>query len=259
MKKHNVSLISYLNSRPFLYGLENSPIKDGINIFLDIPSRTAEKIATNRTDIGLIPVGALADMSGYSIVSDFCIGAEGPVRTVILASKVPLEEVDTILMDYQSRSSVLLTQVLARFFWKREFNWEKSRAGYEKKSISGRTAGVVIGDRVFQVEKMNPFIYDLSSEWMKYTGLPFVFAVWVTKRHLSSTFLDRFNLAIEYGIKSVPEVEKLIKSEYPDVDIIEYFTKNISYAFDERKKAGMNLFMQLAQEMKFSAGNLKNA
>ena len=131
MNHYSVSLISYLNSRPFLYGLENDPLRDHIRIFLDIPSRTADKLIHHQADVGLVPVGALIDLPGYRIVSDYCIGAVGAVRTVVLASDVPLEEIDCIVLDYQSRSSVLLARVLARFLWKKEYSWENSSTGFE--------------------------------------------------------------------------------------------------------------------------------
>jgi chorismate dehydratase len=249
MEKYKVSLISYLNSRPFLYGLENSPILKEIDLSLDIPARTAEKLISNKIDIGLIPVGSLVDLPDYRVVGDYCIGAEGPVRTVILAGEVPVEKMEIILMDYQSRSSVLLTKVLAHYFWKKEFRWEKTCAHYESESIGGTRGGIVIGDRVFTVEKRFPFIYDLASEWNRFTGLPFVFAVWVTRKDLPPEFLERFGKAIESGVLSVPEVEKIEQPHYPGVDVYEYFTRNINYRFDARKKEGMSLFLELGKKL----------
>lgn len=249
MNHYSVSLISYLNSRPFLYGLENDPLKEKVRIFLDIPSRTADKLILHQADVGLVPVGALIDLPGYRIISDYCIGAVGAVRTVVLASNVPLEEIENVVLDYQSRSSVLLVRVLARFFWKKEFSWEKSSLGYEKRAISGKTAAVVIGDRVFEVEKRCRYIYDLSAEWMTFTGLPFVFAVWVAMEELPASFLEKFNAAIGFGVKSVPEVEELVKDIYPGVDLYTYFTKNISYTLDNPKRQGMELFLLFAAQL----------
>ncbi|HNU78419.1 MAG: menaquinone biosynthesis protein [Prolixibacteraceae bacterium] len=250
MKHYSISLISYLNSRPFLYGLENHPIRDSIRIFLDIPSKTAIKLIDHQADIGLVPVGALTDLPGHRIISDYCISAAGAVRTVVLASDVPLEEIETVLLDYQSRSSVLLVRVLARFFWKKEFRWEKSSAGYEKKAISGKTAAVVIGDRVFEVEKRFRYIFDLSAEWMKFSGLPFVFAVWVAMEELPAAFRDLFNTAVGFGVKSVPEVEELVKDEYPGVDLNSYFNGNISYLLNDPKRQGMARFLELATRLR---------
>jgi chorismate dehydratase len=248
-KKYKVSMISYLNSKPFHWGLVQSPVKEEIELYLDFPSRTAIEMAAREMDIGLVPVGALTGLKDYRIISNFCIGAVGKVRTVILASDVPIEETDTVLLDYQSRSSVLLARVLACFYWKKPFKWVNTSESFEKKLIRAKTAGVVIGDRVFQVEKQHPYIYDLSSEWMKFTGLPFVFAVWISQKELPSSFLDRFNQAISFGVASIPDVEKAEQENYPGIDIFEYFTEYISYELDEEKKQGMEHFLYLVKEL----------
>jgi chorismate dehydratase len=221
-----------------------------IDLKLDIPSKTALKMANNLVDIGLVPVGSLVDLVDYQIIGEYCIGADGPVRTVILASEVPLDKVETILMDYQSRSSVLLTRVLSQFYWKRKFKWENTCDHYESESITGTTAGIVIGDRVFGIEKRYPYIYDLSLEWKNFTGLPFVFAVWATRKELPPGFLQRFNDALAFGVNSVPEVEKLVQPNYQEVDIYEYFTMNISYTLDSKKKEGMALFLELGKQIR---------
>ncbi len=245
MKKYNV----YLNSRPFLYGLQNDQIHEEINIILDIPSVTALKLAAGTADVGLIPVGALTDLNTYRIISDFCIGAAGVVRSVVLASQVPLGEIEAVLLDYHSRTSVLLAKVLAHFFWNRNFRWENSAGDYEKKSIREKTAGVVIGDRVFAIEKKYPYIYDLSEEWMRFSGLPFVFAVWVSVGDLKREFIEKFNRAIAFGVQSVQEVGKMKPEEFPGLDIHRYFTENISYLLDERKREGMKLFLDLVRKL----------
>jgi predicted solute-binding protein len=111
----------------------------------------AAKLSFNLADVGLIPVAGLEDLE-----------------------------------DYQSRSSVLPAKVLAKFYWMKSFNWENTCNDFQNISIKGKTAGVVIGDRVFDIEKKYRYIYDLSEYWYKCAGLPFVFAVWQrTKRFLN--------------------------------------------------------------------------
>lgn len=249
MGKFKISLISYLNSRPFLYGLEKSPDKGEMELILDYPSQTAAKMVSGQVNIGLVPVGSLSDLGEYQIVSDYCIGADGPVRSVVLAGELPMEQLDTILLDYQSRSTVLLIRVLAHFFWKKEFDWQPTSANYETESIRGKTGGVVIGDRVFRIENRYRFIYDLSAEWHKYTGLPFVFAVWASRETQEEGFLQKFNKALTLGISGISEVENTEKSNFPGVDLNEYFTRNISYSFDDRKKEGMALFLELVRKL----------
>ncbi len=249
MEKTRISIVSYLNSKPFLFGLKNSPVINEIDISLDIPSKVASKLAFNLADIGLIPVAGLDDLDAYRIVSNYCIGSVGKVRTVIIASEVPIERIDTILMDYQSRSSVLLSKVLAKFYWNRDFNWENTCTDFENISIKGNTAGVVIGDRVFDVESKYRYIYDLSEEWLKFTGLPFVFAVWAANKTTSPELEKKLNFAFESGLENISEIVEKEKAIYPEVDINDYFTNNISFVLDDAKRKGMQLFLDLARKL----------
>jgi len=249
MEKTRISIVSYLNSRPFLYGLKNSIVAKEIDLSLDIPSKVAAKLAFNLADVGLIPVAGLEDLDDYQIIGNYCIGSVGKVKTVILASDVPLDEIETVLMDYQSRSSVLLAKVLAKFYWKKSFNWENTCNDFQNVSIQGKTAGIVIGDRVFDIENKFRYIYDLSEEWYNFTRLPFVFAVWATNGKVSKSFEKAFNNALAFGIENLPEIILMEQSNYKNVDIADYFTRNISFELDEAKKDGMKKFLELAQKL----------
>lgn len=244
-----MSIVSYLNSRPFLHGLNKSRLAENIDLTLDIPSKVAAKLTFNQADVGLIPVAGLEDLEEYNIVSRYCIGAAGKVRTVILASQVPLENIETILMDYQSRSSVLLAKVLAQFYWRKNFRWENTCSGFEQNSIQGSTAGVLIGDRVFDVEHKYAYKYDLSEEWFDFTQLPFVFAVWAARCNLSEQFEVDFNSALGFGLENISEIARMELSNYPKVDIYDYFTKNIRFEFDEPQKTGMKKFLELTKKL----------
>lgn len=249
MEKTRVSIVSYLNSKPFLYGLKNSKVTEEIELSLDIPSKVAAKLSFNLADVGLIPVAGLEDLDDYQIVSNYCIGSIGKVKTVVLASDVPLEEIETVLMDYQSRSSILLAKVLAKFYWKKSFNWESTCNDFQNVSIQGKTAGIVIGDRVFDIENKFRYIYDLSEEWYNFTRLPFVFAVWAANSRISESFEMAFNGALAFGIENMSEIIRIEQSNYKNVDIADYFNRNISFEFDEAKKAGMKKFLELAQKL----------
>jgi chorismate dehydratase len=249
MNKIRVSVVSYLNSKPFLYGLQHSPIAKKITITTDIPSKVAGKLTFNQTDIGLIPVAGLDDLNEHQIVGNYCIGAVGKVRTVVLVSNVPLDEIETVLMDYQSRSSVLLAKVLARFYWEKQFQWENTCNDFQNVSIGGKTAGVVIGDRVFNIENRFRFVYDLSEEWQKFTGLPFVFAVWAANKKIEPAFEREFNSALELGLKAINEISLAEQVNYPGVNIAGYFDQNISFDLNQQKRAGMNRFLELARKL----------
>jgi chorismate dehydratase len=249
MDKTRVSVVSYLNSKPFLYGLQHSPIAEKIIITTDIPAKVAGKLIFNQTDVGLIPVAGLEDLEEYRIIGNYCIGSVGKVKTVVLVSDVPIDEVETILMDYQSRSSVLLAKVLAKFYWKKQFSWENTCNNFQNVSIGGKTAGVLIGDRVFDIENRFRFVYDLSEEWQKFTGLPFVFAVWAANKEIEPAFEKEFNSALELGLKAINTICKTEQDNYPGVDIAGYFDQNISFELNQQKRDGMKKFLELARKL----------
>src|SRR5690349_15610060 len=112
MEKIRVGAVSYLNTKPLLYGITRSPIAERIELVTDYPAKIAASLLDGSIDIGLVPVAIIPKMHEFHIISDYCIGAEGPVASVALFSEQPLENVKKVLLDYQSRTSVSLARVL---------------------------------------------------------------------------------------------------------------------------------------------------
>ncbi len=243
MKKIKVSVVSYLNSKPFIYGLQHSGILNEIDLSLDIPSVCAQKLMDNEADIGLIPVAVIPLLKEKYIISDYCIGAIGKVHSVILYTEVPLEKIEKIILDYQSRTSVQLVQVLAKHYWKINPLFEAGDLDYETK-ITNTTAAVIIGDRTFELVGKYKYEYDLAEEWNKFTHLPFVFACWVANKNISPAFSLKFNQALQLGMenkdKLIAELENT--GMYP-FDLRLYLNKCISFELDHQKKQGLELFL----------------
>lgn len=126
-----VSCVSYLNSIPFVSGLRVLEDENLIKLSLDTPADCATKLIRGEVDLGLIPVATIPLVPGGQIVTDFCIGAKGAVKSVTLLSEVPLSQIKTILLDYQSRTSVNLTRILAKEFWKINPEWKAGETGFE--------------------------------------------------------------------------------------------------------------------------------
>lgn len=242
---YRISAVSYLNTKPFLYGLYSSPLIEYLDISLAPPSTCAENLLEGVADLALIPVGALVDLPEYHIVSDYCIGAQGPVKTVCLFSQVPIESVEKVLLDYQSRTSVALIQVLMDNYWKKQVEYIAASPGFTEQ-ITGNQAAVVIGDKTMDLLDRHPYIYDLSEIWEKYTeGLPFVFAVWVSKRPMDPLFVSLFNQALEQGVNRICDLIKILPHTHPGFSIKEYLENNISYSLDDRKKEALSRFLLL--------------
>ena len=247
-KKIKISVVSYVNSLPFVHGLEHSEFADEYELQKDIPSECARKLVENEVDIGLIPVAVIPLLREAYILTSYCIGAVGEVSSVLLLSEVPLEKIETILLDFHSRSSVQLTKILAEKYWKISPQWKNADDNFLHE-ISGTTAAVVIGDRTFNLKKKFAFAYDLSLEWQKMCGLPFVFACWVANKKLPEIFLQHFSQAIEWGVKNKSAVIDELKSKHiPDFDAEKYLNHFISFDFDDAKKKGMNLFLKYLKE-----------
>lgn len=235
--------MSYLNTKPLLYGLENSPIKDDIELILDYPSNLVNALKSDQIDIGLIPVAALLDLESYQIVSDYCIGTEGEVASVAVLSEVPMDQIETVILDYQSRTSVMLCKILFEHHWKKTVKFVHASDETYISQINGNVAGLVIGDRALKIKSKFNFIYDLGLGWKEMTGLPFVFAVWVARKEIDLAFLEAFNEANRSGIESITLVSSLW--DFSEYSLDSYFNNNISYTLDLSKHQGMNHFLEL--------------
>lgn len=237
--KVKISAVSYSNTLPFLHGLKYSAIAEEIELSLDIPSDCAKKLLENEVDLGLVPVAVLPQLTEHYIVSNYCIGASGKVDSVLLLSEVPLDEIKTIGLDYQSRTSVALVQILAKELWSIQPEWVATQKGYEEQ-IAGDKAAVVIGDRAFRLKTQFKHVFDLSNEWQKLTGLPFVFACWVSNKKLPETFVANLNKAFEEGIGAIDTIIK--HHDFPH-DLADYLKNKIDYHLDDQKKEALELFL----------------
>lgn len=239
--KIRVGAVSYLNTKPLIYGFEHGMMKESVDLLIDYPSKIASMLLENIIDVGLVPVAVIPKMIEYHIISDYCIGCDGEVASVCLFSEVPLGNVEKILLDYQSRSSVALLKVLIKDHWKINVALENTSGDYQSK-ISGTTAALVIGDRALQQRKISPYIYDLGLEWKKFTGLSFVFAAWISNKKLDDDFIESFNKANLFGINKIKEVVK--ENPYKIFDLKHYYEDCISFELDDIKKKGLELFLE---------------
>ena len=233
--------VSYLNTKPLIYGFEKGMMKDEIELVIDYPANIATQLINNEIDIGLIPVAVLPQLKEYHIISDFCIAADGAVASVCLFSDVSLNEIKTILLDYQSRTSVALLKLLLKEYWKISPALVQASKGYEN-AISGNTAGLVIGDRALHQRLKSTFIYDLSLAWKEMTGKPFVFAAWVSNKQMTTQFITEFNQANKFGLDNIEQVVK--ENVYSTYDLHQYYTDNIKFKPRFDKLEVITLFLE---------------
>ena len=250
MDKIRISAVKYANTYPFIYGLEESGFDKKVLLETDHPADCAAKLINGKADIGLIPVATLPLMKESHIISDYCIGANGNVKTVLLLSNCSFDEIETIYLDYRSRSSVMLSKVLAKNYWNREFRWMNTSKGFDFRNIGMTEAVVLIGDQCFEYKKSFRNEIDLAGEWKNFSGLPFVFACWTSNRLLDREFIEEFNQALKLGLNNISKVvKKFGKSGIIQGDILhEYLTENIDYNLDDKKRQGLELFLELIKK-----------
>jgi chorismate dehydratase len=219
---------------------------DKIELVEDYPSQIASMLLNDEIDIGLVPVAIIPRMKEAHMITDYCIGADGEVASVAIFSEVPIQQVTKLILDFQSRTSVILARILLREFWKIEVELVNATEDFSAE-IKGNTAGVVIGDRALEQRNRSAYTYDLAGVWKAHTGLPFVFAAWVSNKPIDDDFADAFNRANGYGINHIDEV--IAESPYENYDLKKYYTQNISYQLDDLKREGMALFLQKAEAL----------
>lgn len=241
-----ISIISYLNTVPFVYGLQNHPIAKELEFHYSTPSQAAKDVSEGKTDLGIIPSAVIPSIQGGEIVSDYCIGAQDNVASVLLCSSKPISEIDLVYLDQDSRTSVLLSRILFRKYWKRDpmyakFDFAKEKLDYTKTYI-------LIGDKALSFGSKFEYVYDLATEWNRFTGLPFVFACWASGRKLDAGFVNELNQALKMGVQNIELAAKTIKHEFDYQYAVNYLSTNISYDLNRDKRNGLSEFWSLALE-----------
>ncbi len=239
MNKIKISAVSYTNSKPFVYRLMHSGILDQIELSLDIPSDCAHKLINNQADIGLVPVAALLEIPNYKIISNYCIGASGAVDSVFIFSDKPIDDIVTIKLDIQSRTSNNLAKVLLKNYWRVTPDFISDERG---------DAFVQIGDRTFGKKNQYAYQYDLAEEWQKFTGLPFVFAVWAANKEIPESFVTDFNSALKYGLDHRNKVIEALPPK-ENFDFGDYLMNKIDYTLVQKKLEALKKFHQMIKEL----------
>ncbi len=241
-----VSAVEYLNTAVLVRGLRKLEKGGKIELFLDHPADCAKKLAVGKTQIGLVPVVTLPELRPKSVFSSYCIGATGEVRTVVLVSKVPLEQLREVRLDSHSRTSVELLKSLISLKGLEHIQLVDGQPGFETEELEEDCGMLIIGDKVFSLEHKYPYRLDLSNEWYRHYQLPFVFATWVSMIDLPKSFQIDFDAALQLGLDQISQVavDYGTRLGFEGVNVPDYLSKNISYTFDSEKKKGLAAFFE---------------
>jgi chorismate dehydratase len=238
-----VGAVSYLNTRPLVFGLGNraSPFE----LIFDLPSRLADGLAAGEYDVALIPSIEYFQDPGYSIVSDACIACRGPVWSVKLLSRVPMPRIRSLALDEGSRTSV----ALARILLKRRFDLEPELSPLpigSGVSAVATDAVLLIGDRAMHIPQGDfAEVWDLGDEWCRWSGLPFVFAMWVAREGVELGELpDILKRARDAGVGNLQQIADL-EAEGAGLareDCLAYFRDHLHFFLGTHEQRGLELF-----------------
>lgn len=240
MNKISISAVSYTNTLPFLQGIKASDVMDDIELSVDYPSECARKVIAGESDLGIIPVAALLDLPEHHIIGDYCIGSLDYVDSVFIFSDKPIEEISTLRLDPQSRTSNGLARILLKRFWKRD--------DVKILTQGNADAFVLIGDRTFGQKEHYSYCYDLGHFWKELTGLPFAYAVWASNTVLPEDFVVRFNRALADGLSRIQEVIPGLPP-FDNFDYQTYLTVNLDYALTTEKRQAIDQYLTWYREL----------
>ena len=257
MRRLRISAISYLNTAPLMWDFEHTEAGRDFDISYTLPSSCAQTLQAGTADIGIIPAAAYPQIPDLMVLPDVAIASLRAVRSILLVSKVPVEQIRTVALDTSSMTSVALTKVLfAKWLGGgRKFT---PMAPDIDKMLEAHSAALVIGDPALRIDRSRYFTLDLAEEWRRYTGKPFVFAFWAVRQEAvwqaGSPDLGRvFQQSRDHGLEPA-SLDQITREWAPRLDLKEadvrsYLTGNIHYQLDAPCLDGLQLFYRYAAEI----------
>jgi chorismate dehydratase len=250
MANPKVSVVQYLNTAPLVWGMLKGEQRGKYDLEFTTPAACADAIHQRRADVGIVPSIEYPRIEKGQIIAGISIASKSQVKSVLLLCNKPIEKVQTVAVDNSSRTSAALVRILLRKFYSRFVTITPS-APKPDAMLKRADAALVIGDPALTFEGKVAGVYDLAAEWKKFTGLPFVFAVWAGHEDAVLTrFRKDFEQSRDYGLAHLDEIsaEYAPKLKMTPEAIKTYLTENIDYSLDEDNRKGLREFYRLARE-----------
>lgn len=229
-----VGTVSYVNARPLTDALDRA----SYDVMEDIPSVVAERLVQGQIDVGLVPVRALLDHPDLRVVPGWCVGADGPVHSVVIAAEAEPEDWRELVLDGSSRTSITLAELLVRQGpladrVRPDLTITHGAPGDGPRRVGGAVAAVVIGDPARALPE-HLQRWDLAELWKAWTGRPFVFAVWAARPGLSAQVREDLRVAGARGVAQISD-------RYQGEDRA-YLTTFLRYPLDDAALVGLREF-----------------
>jgi len=275
--KLRISIVQYLNTAPLVWGFTNGPLQGIYDLSFTVPSQCAEDLRTGQADIAIIPAIEYQRIDDLVILPDMAIASKKQVRSLLIVSKKPIEEVKSLALDRSSRSTQALTRILCAEKWKiapRFFEASPDLA----EMLDEADAALLIGDPALRIslgiEKDSQigaegqticpaatlgitssemlYVYDVVSDWQSLTGLPAVLALWAARRDVATPEVTADFLASrDFGLSHIAEIsyDASFELELQAQAIEAYLRRNIDFSLDAENRRGLDLYYQHAARL----------
>jgi chorismate dehydratase len=274
MGRLRISIVEFLNTAPLVWSFTDGPLAGRYDLSFAVPSQCAEDLKAGRADVGIIPAIEYQRMENVVALPGMAVAAKNEVRSILVVSKVPIEQARSFALDTNSRSSVGLVRVLCQRHW--NIAPEFIEALPDADAMLGLAdAALMIGDpalrlrlKVDALEAKVPqgkdcccgdeneslvkdvqtlFVYDVAQQWREMTGRPCVLAIWVARRGtVTPEIVADFRASREYGLSHISEIAEgaALKLDLPPRALERYLTENIDFSLDEENLTGLNLYYE---------------
>jgi chorismate dehydratase len=275
MGKPRISIVEFLNTAPLVWGFTDGPLVGKYDLSFAVPSQCAEDLRAGRADVGIIPSIEYQRMENVVALPGMAIAAKNEVRSLLVISKVPIEQAASVALDTNSRSTVALARILCRRHWNISPEFIDMAPDADE-MLARADAAVVIGDPALRLrlkvdaleakvpgaeaccccdgEDEHPvkgietlFVYDVAQQWREMTGLPSVLAIWVARRGVvTPEIVADFQASRDYGLAHINDIAEgaALKLELAPRDLERYLTENIDYSLDDENLAGLRLYYE---------------
>lgn len=243
-----IAASTYLNSAPLIWTFLHGSKRGTVDFIDAVPARCAELLSQSEVEAALVPVIEYQRIPGGALVPDVCVGSQNEVLSVVIVSKnTQLEDVRTVALDESSRTSATLVKVIFREFLEHEPEWT-TRSPDLNEMLERNDAALIIGDPGMTFPRTGLKVWDMASLWRNYTGMGFVFAMWMVRGEgIKGADVD-FAGARDEGVTQIDEIVAAYKEKIPQVDLRKYLTENIVYRIDESMQRGLQLYFELAHK-----------
>jgi chorismate dehydratase len=227
----------------------HGPQRDRFDLDFRVPAGCADQVASGEADIGIVPAIELTRQD-LEIIPGPGIACRGPVRSILLISTCPAQEIRTLAADSSSRTSVELARVILG----RKYAVEPVLTPHApdlEAMLRQADAALIIGDPALRIDptRLPYHVYDLGAEWVEMTGLPMVFAVWAGRRGvITPEVAEAFRGSCRYGRERLEEIVRAesARREFAPELVREYLTRHIVHELEARDYEGMDRFLSYA-------------